>query len=260
MAVNDKGIKGKIPNFFIAGMPKSGTTALYEYLRAHPNIFMSSLKEPHFFATDLTFLFAKDAPYRCVDNLDEYLKLFESVSDKHYAVGEASIWYLFSKEAIKNIYKFNNKAKIIAILRNPLDLVYSLHSYLVYAFNENEKDFKKAWYLQKERGKGHKLPKQGVHLGFLQYAQVGKLGEHVERLKYIFPNEQVKLILFDDFKSSPKAVYEDVLSFLEVPSDGRTDFPPPVNENPVHKISWLGFLFQRPPRILRKIIKALEKK
>lgn len=240
--------KNNVPNFFIVGAPKCGTTALCEYLKAHPNIFMAR-KETHFFATDLLG--------RGIDNLDDYLELFKDSKSKHYAIGEASVWYLYSKIAIENIYKFDNNAKIIAMLRNPIDLVYSKHSQLVHNCEEDEEDFEKAWYLQKERENGHKLPKYVVNPAFLQYAQAGKLGEQVERLFTVFPREQVKLILFDDFRSSTRSIYENVLSFLGVPPDGRTNFSI-INKNKKHRFNWFGTLLRKPPRILHKTIKALE--
>lgn len=249
MTSNGNRRKDKIPNFFIVGAPKCGTTALYQYLKEHPNIFMAP-KERHFFATD---------NFAGRESLDDYLNLFKRASDKHYAIGEASVFYLYSPVAIKNIYEFNNKAKIIAMLRNPIDLVYAMHATHVWTYDEDEKDFKKAWYLQEERRKGYKIPSHSVYPPSLQYAQVGKLGEQVERLLNIFPPEQVKLLLFDDFKSSTKSVYEDVMSFLKVPSDGRTDFPR-INENQADRIYGLCLLLRRLPCVLVKAVRLIEDK
>jgi hypothetical protein len=242
----------KLPNFFIVGAPKCGTTALYEYLKAHPNIFMAP-KERHFFATD---------SYNERESLDSYLRLFKNSSDQHRAIGEASVWYLYSTEAAKNIYKFNNKARIIAMLRNPIDLVYSLHSELVFNYEEDEREFEKAWFLQAERKKGNKLPRR---IGYrfcpdrLQYSAVGQLGAQVERLLNIFPDEQVKLLLFDDFKTNTLSVYEDVLSFLGVPSDRRTDFPR-VNKNAVHRVHFLTMPIYNPPQIILNIVRIFKYK
>ena len=86
---------GEIPNFFIVGAPKCGTTALYEYLRAHPNVFMPELKEPHFFAKDL-------GGYPRIKTLEAYRELFEARAAQHLAVGEASVYYLRSAVAIRN--------------------------------------------------------------------------------------------------------------------------------------------------------------
>lgn len=211
----------KIPNFFIVGAPKCGTTALYEYLRTHPNIFMPNQKEPHYFTQDYP-----KRPFK-PSSLDEYLKLFQESSHEHLAIGEASTGYLYSPVAINNIYKFNKDAKIIVMLRNPVEMVYSLHSELLLNLNENEPDFEKAWRLQDSRRKGQNIPKccYKPSLPLLQYAKVAKYSAQIERLFNIFPREQIKVILFDDFKKSTRSIYEDVLAFLEVPSDGKTEFP-----------------------------------
>ncbi|MBD1945821.1 sulfotransferase [Coleofasciculus sp. FACHB-712] len=233
------------PNFFIAGAPKCATTALHTYLSSHPNIFMPSVKEPHYFAEDLF-------DYRFIKTLEQYLELFQEATEDHKAIGEASVWYLYSTEAIKNIYKFNENAKIIVMLRNPVDLAYSLHSELLYAFYEEEREFKRAWNLQSSRKKGLHIPKLCPVPAFLQYFSVCQLGNQVERLLNIFPPTQVKIVLYDDFTTSTKAVYEDVLRFLGVPLDGRLNFPR-INESKSHQVSLIGKFTQCPPLPLLKI-------
>lgn len=223
------------PNFFIVGAPKCGTTALCEYLRSHPNVFMSTPKEIHYFAEEFRNL-------RKAESLDQYLEFFKDCKRDHLAIGEASPVYLSSLSAISNIRRFNESAKIIVMLRNPVDLCYSFHSQLFFLFYENEKDFKKAWNLQHSRRSGLSIPKTCPDPACLQYSTVCRLGDQVERLLKIFPPEQVKLLLFDDFKASTKAVYEDVLSFLEVPSDGRSSFPR-INENKKRERWLTGYLY-----------------
>jgi hypothetical protein len=89
----------KRPNFFIVGAPKCGTTSLSEYLRSHPNVFMSSPKEPHFFATDL---YPRNP--EGIDSVAAYLQLFTDARDQHQVVGEASASYMFSDAAIPAIH------------------------------------------------------------------------------------------------------------------------------------------------------------
>ncbi len=205
------------PNLFIIGAPKSGTTSLSEYLRSHPNIFMCTPKEPHFFSKDLN-------RYPSIRTIDEYLMLFKNSTESHSIVCESSVWYLFSSLAVDAIYKFNSRSKIIIMLRNPIELIYSLHSY-TYNNREDEYDFQRAFYLQKLRAQGFHLPPKIDEPLLLQYTKIGKLGEQVERVLQTFPSDQVKLILFDDFISQTKQVYEDILMFLNVPLDDRIDFP-----------------------------------
>ena len=229
----------KKPNFFIVGAPKCGTTALSEYLRGHPNIFFSQPKEPHFFATDFP-------NHRATATLEEYLALFHEVRPNHLRVGEGSVWYLYSREAVRNIYEYNLKAKLIVMLRNPVDLVHSLHSQALISIDEDEKDFEKAWNLQELRKSGKRIPKKCRTPALLQYRDVGKLGAQMERLLEVFPKEQVKVILFEDFMADTGAVYEDVLSFLGLNSDGRRLFQR-INESSKYRSQLIGHFTQTPP-------------
>jgi len=206
-----------IPNFFIVGALKSGTTALCEYLRRHPNVFISRHKEPGYFALDLP-------SRRQVKTEADYLRLFRTHEAGIKAVGEGSVWYLYSDQAVENIRKFNPDAKLIIMLRNPIDMLCSLHSQLLLYFEEDQPDFQQAWDLQEDRRNGRDLPAAHGDLKMYQYEQIGKLGEQVRRVFDIFPRRQVKVIIFDDFIADTKSVYEDVLEFLELPSDGRTEF------------------------------------
>lgn len=239
------------PNFFIVGAPKCGTTALYEYLRSHPNILMPEVKEPHFFATDL-------GAYPSVKTLEDYTKLFEEATPKHLRIGEASVHYLASSVAIAKIRQFNPDAKIIAMLRNPVDMVYSLHSELLDWSIETVSSFEAAWRMQERRRQGLDLPR-GISAPLLvQYEQMGRFGTQVERLLSIFPRERVKLILYDDFAVSPQRVYDEVIDFLDLPHDGRTDFPR-VNENRTVRLPWLRTFYRKPPPVLRSAFRGLKR-
>lgn len=242
------------PNFFIVGAPRCGTTALYQYLRAHRNIFMPRAKEPHYFAEDFP-------RFRTIDSLERYLALFSSRRGEHAAVGEASVWYAYSAVAIEKIRAFEARAKIILMVRNPVDLVYSLHAQHLYNFDEDEPDFQKAWHLQTDRAKeggGLRIPAMCRDPAFLQYARVGRLGEQAERILARFPAEQVKIIVFEDFQDSPRAVYEQVLAFLEVPPDGRTDFPR-FNESQQHRVVWFGRILRSAPAPVRRIVEGVKR-
>ena len=238
------------PNFFIVGAPKCGTTALYEYLRPHPNIFMSAIKEPHYFARDL-------GTYPRIQRADEYAAMFAAANERHLRVGEASVYYLRSTAAIPNIREFNPEARLIAMFRNPVDMVYSFHSQLLYVAEETERDFETAWRLQQRRARGLDLPPRSRGAFLLQYAELGRFGTQVERLLSVFPPSQVKLILFDDFAASPQAVYDEVIGFLGLPHDGRSEFPR-INDNKRARIDWLRRFARKPPPVLRSAIRGLK--
>ncbi|OYW64524.1 MAG: hypothetical protein B7Y26_07265 [Hydrogenophilales bacterium 16-64-46] len=225
------------PNFFIVGAPKCGTTALASYLRDHPAVFLTDPKEPHFFATDMDV-------HRYVRTEEAYLALFKHAKQHHHAIGEASVGYLFSAVALANIRRFNPDARIIAMVRNPVDMVQSLHRQLVYAGYEDEPDFEKAWRLQDARKRGESIPMLCRAPGFLQYGDACSLGRQIEHLYAVFPREQVHVIVFDDLVRNAAKVYRDTLTFLGLPSDDRVIFEV-VNEAKTIRFSWLGNLTSR---------------
>jgi len=239
------------PNFFIVGAPKCGTTALYEYLKVHPNIFMCTPKEPHYFATDIP-------KKRYVNTLNEYLHLFDEASEKHTAIGEASVWYLYSDVALQNIKDFNPSAKIIVMIRNPVDFVYSSHSQALRCNTEDVRDFKEAWELSNQRAQGLKIPKHCNDVKFFYYDQIGRFGDQVEKLLSLFPREQVKIIFFEDFIGQTQVVYKDVLNYLGLPDDQRSFFPA-VNQNMRHKLQWIAEVTQTPPEFLVATLMKLKK-
>jgi hypothetical protein len=243
----------KKPNFFIVGAPKCGTTALYEYLKTHPQIFMSSIKEPHYFSDDLS------VKYRVFTDENTYLeKCFSGAGDSHKAVGEASVWYLYSNSAIENIRAFNPDSRIIVMLRDPAEMLHSLHSQLIYNFYEEEKDFIKALGIQEERKQGKNIPPLCPEPAFLQYRAVASFGEQLQRIFTCFPIKQIKVIFFDDFTRTPVTIYAETLDFLGVPQDGRADFPM-VNANKRHRIEWLGKMILYIPPPLIRAANALKK-
>ena len=232
-----------VPNFFIVGAPKCGTTALAEYLQEHQQIFMTTPKEPNHFNSDFEY-WAYDSKTR-----DGYLRLYQEAGDHHLAIGEASVWYLYSQVAIREILRFNRDAKLIVMLRNPVEMIPSLHSQLLYVGDESEPDFERAFALCGARSRGEAIPPTARKPAFLLYDEVGKLGAQLQRLYAECPKEQVKIILFDDFEADPGEAYGDVLEFLGVPSAGRDSFGA-VNQNKRHRSGFVARFTQRPPRVL----------
>lgn len=232
------------PNFFIIGAPKCGTTALSRYLSQHPNIFMSDPKEPHYFCDDF-----KPA-MRTIKTEEDYTKIFSTANSDHHAVGEASVWYLYSKVAVKNIFNFRADAKIIVMLRNPVDLVYSMHAQSLNSVDDDEPDFEKAWWLQDDRLEGVNMPKHCRDAKKLQYRDIGMLGEQLSQVLSIFPASQVKVIFFDDFTTRTEQVFKEVVEFLKVPDMAENLEFKAVNENAVDSSYLLAVFYRRTPKIL----------
>lgn len=241
----------KFPNFFISGAPRCGTTALYTYLSEHPQIFMSEVKELNYFATDFP-----DVQKISFKTTDDYHKVFAKADERHLGVGEASPFYLYSQVAFKNMAAYNPKAKVILTLRNPVDFVESYHQLNLSLLREDQRDLARAWDLQAERKQGRSIPSGARGTDLLMYGEVGQFGQYVERLLTIFPREQVKIFLYDDLRTDARAVYEEILTFIGVPSDGRTKFPP-VNANFENRSALLARLFHPPQPVYRFFIKVI---
>ena len=197
-------------NYFIAGAPKCGTTSLFYYLTQHPNVYDPGYKEVNYFCEDFPTL-------RNKKDLASYQQLFSRVSATDLAIGEASVAYLYSATAPRLIHEMNPDARIILMVRDPTDLVYSLHMQLLSTLNEVETDFEKAWALQDERAQGRLIPQKCTEPFFLQYREIGRLGKYLQRMLDVFPADQVKVIFYDDFKTQTLVEYESVLKFLELP-------------------------------------------
>ncbi len=220
-----------------------------EYLREHPNVFVSDPKEIHFFAHDLP-------RYRFVEEMPDYLDIFSEASSEHVAIGEASVYYLYSSVAVQNIRQFNPDAKIIVMLRNPVELAYSLHSEMLFNCNENVEDFMQAWHLEQARKQGRNIPPGCRDVKVLFYRDIALLGEQVERLLNIFPRKQVHFVWMEELQANPRQVYCDVLDFLSVPDDGRERFER-INKNKSIRYPWLARLSQTPPLWVVKSVRWL---
>ncbi len=133
----------RIPDFYIVGHPKSGTTALYEMLRRHPEIFMSELKEPRFFAADLRPRFQAHGAGEHPQTIEQYAALFADAAPEQRA-GDASPSYLRSRVAAAEIARVRPDARIVAVLREPAGFLRSMHLEMVQNRVEDELDLRRA--------------------------------------------------------------------------------------------------------------------
>ena len=208
------------PDFFIVGAPKCGTTAMYRWLSAHPEIFVP-VKEIHYFGADLDHR-------RPEVSAERYAALFQPAGVEHRAVGDVGVWYLLSESAADEIYRYSPDARIIIMLRRPADMLYSLHSQLLYSGDEDLKEFEAALDAEGDRALGRGIP-HSTHRGLeapptecLQYLRVGSFAEQVARYQRRF--KSVFVVLHDDIVVDAAAVYRDVLAFLDVDTDFQPDF------------------------------------
>jgi hypothetical protein len=205
----------RVPDFFIVGHHKSGTTALYEMLRRHPQIYMSDIKEPQFFATDTRPRFPSPRGHSLPETLEQYLSLFSGAGAQQRA-GEASPSYLWSHAAAGQIAELQPAARIIAILREPVSFLYSLHLQLLRSHVESEKDLRKALSLEAARREGREIPPRSHRPQLLQYADHVRYADQLRRYHAVFPREQVLVLIYDDFRRDNAATLREVLQFLDV--------------------------------------------
>ncbi len=233
------------PNFFIVGAPKCGTTAMNDYLARHPDIFMAK-KEIHYFGSDLK------TKYKVT--YTEFLDYFKSSNDK--VIGEASVWYLFSQMAAKEIKDFSPAAKILIMLRNPVDVLYSLHSQHLYDGNEDVTDFERAISLDAERKKGNKLPDSVDYTELPPYIDSVLFADQVKRYLDAFGEENVRIILYDDFVKNTDDAVAGTLKFLGLANINTGEYRV-INLNKSIRLFFLHRLIKNPPPRLRKIVRII---
>jgi hypothetical protein len=232
------------PDFFIAGAPKCGTTALFEYLVQHPRVFMPPMKEPNFFCTDLR---TKGPTY----TEEQYQSIFAG-APASVLTGEASALYLYSQVAIERLMNYNPDAKVIVMLRNPVNAAQSLHAAAWGHRHENTADFEQAWRWQEARLSGQHMPAGWPDPATLQYGPIYRYAGQIKRLMSHVPPRQRLIIVYEEFFAAPAEHYAGVLRFLGLPTDGRTSFPV-VNPAVAPKSVGLERLLRNPPRWVKQL-------
>jgi hypothetical protein len=204
-----------VPDFFLAGHPKSGTTALYEMLRRHPQIFMCEEKEPWWFSRELVDRPPPRKPFALPDSFEHYKSLFADARPGQLA-GEASTTYLWSRVAAGLIAEAQPAARIVAVLREPASFLQSLHLQYVEQYIETESDFATALSLESERREGRQIARHSYWPQLLQYSEHVRYVEQLQRYEAVFPPEQLLVLIYDDFRSDNDATVRRVLRFLGV--------------------------------------------
>jgi hypothetical protein len=252
----------KLPEFFIVGQPKSGTTALYEMLRSHPGIYMPELKETRFFDREWhpgmqaidpdPYAQSPDDPHP--DTLKEYLDLFAGARPEQRA-GEASPGYLRSPATAARIAEFEPNARIIAIFREPASFLRSAHLQLLQDHVESEKDFRRA--LAREERERERKPVFWYAMERVEYVK------QLRRYHDLFGHKRVLVLIYDDFRADNEATIAQVLRFLDVEDATAIAFTEAnqtvlVRSPRIYQLQRSLYLGQSPSaRIAKSTIKAL---
>ena len=214
-------------DFFIVGAPKAGTTSLYFYLNEHPQIEMSSVKEPDYFSNkemQTQNLYYKK---QRIDTLKKYNALYSE--KKNLVRGEASVSYLYYNGVPKKIFEYNTKSKIIIMLRNPVERAFS--HYLM---------DKRLGYISEnfETIINQKYSDKKLNLFYQQYIELGKYTEQIKRYFDVFRSENILFIDYDDFVSRTSQEIDKVYSFLNIDNSATSQVNKIYNSytNPNNKI------------------------
>ncbi len=254
------GNSGALPNFFIVGAPKAGTTSLYSYLDQHPQVYMSPIKEPCYFCTEYRPENFTEVRRRQIERNQEalteflngpmrekrfdlmlfewedYLKLFRNVKHET-AVGEATPCYLWSKTAAGKIFSRIPDAKIVMVLRNPADRAFSEYLQAV-ASGLVRRSFRE--HIDAAlRFKGHQL---GMEYPFLQF---GLYYEQVKRYLALFPKDNVLVHLYDDWHAQPKRIIAETFRFLGVDDSFLPDMSRKYQQPRVPRLPAVNHFFRR---------------
>lgn len=207
------------PNLFIVGAQKSGTSALAAWLREHSQVLMSYPKEPGYLAfgeRGYPYLngYGKQSPASqwVIKSEQEYLALFAKASDKNKILGEASTWYLAVPGTAKRIQQMSPNAKIVMILRNPVDRAYSAWSHARRDGHEPIERFSDAFAAEDKRGEVEYL---------LRYKMMGNYSEQLAAYQAVFPAEQLLVLFYDDLRDKPGQIWEQLCLFLDIAVEER---------------------------------------
>ncbi len=235
-----------MPNFLIIGAAKAGTTSLHSFLAQHPQIYLSPVKEPNFFALEgekLDFPEGTISPgylAQCKTDLKAYQEQFQAATNQK-ATGEASPLYLYASQAPQRIKSYLPDVKLIAILRNPVERAYSNFLHHIREGFETYTDFGEALKAEEER------IQEKWWWGFY-YLQGGFYYQQLQRYFQIFDPQQIRIYLYEDLKTQPVELLQDIFQFLGVDSKFIPDTSAQYNVGGVPKNqTWYRFLTTKNP-------------
>lgn len=190
-----------LPDFLICGAEKAGTTALFNFLKEHPEIGVSTEKELHFFTTN----YGKGVEW--------YENKFKHTKGKK-SVGEASPSYMYHPAVPERIHNLIPDARLIFILRHPVDRAYSQYWHEVNRSGREKLSFEEA--IERAFGAGKGRVSEDMDRIRLSYLERGRYAEAIERFEEVFPKKKILILIHRDLKERPEEVLKEVFGFLGV--------------------------------------------
>lgn len=240
-----------MPNFLIIGAAKSGTTSLYNYLKQHPQIYVSPIKETEFFAFEkdnLEFNREGNLWRPTITDLESYQKQFENVSSEK-AIGEISTVYLYSEKAVERIKYYIPDIKLIAILRNPVDRAYSHFFHHIRDGYEPINKFENAIKEEEDR------IKRGWSWNW-HYIKLGFYHNQLRRYYKNFNKSQIKIYIYEDFIYEQKKFFESLFNFIEVEKFFKPNTSKKYNVTGIPYNKFLHKLYSK-QSFIKKILKII---
>jgi hypothetical protein len=242
----------KMPELFVIGAPKAGTTSVAHWLAQHPDVYWSVPKEPFFWASD----FPGVRSHYGFDTLESYQELFSSAAAQSAVRrGEGSTFYLYSQTAPADITAAVPEARFVACVRDPAAQVLSFHRSQLVALNEDEPDLGKAWERSLAGGMPGVTP---LDPKLVDYPLIGRQGEAVARWVDLVGRENLHVIVVDDLAADPAAVWSDLVTFAGLDTGFQPDLRALNPSNKMHRSKVLGQLMHRPPRVLAPAMRHLK--
>jgi hypothetical protein len=230
----------KTPNLFVIGAPRCGTTSLFAALKQHPDVYTSVLKEPHFYATDLPI-----QPHT-VSDAEDYLRLFSSTGEQRYRA-EASVWYFYSCDAPALIAKAHPDARIVLLLRNPVDMLISLYELYLRTGNEGDTNPETALL----RTSQTRFP--GTYFPFgLHYLNLLDIAGPLQRWQQFFPKQQLRVLIFEDMYAAPQKAFRELCVWLGIDAETEVSFDPKRASEAVRMLATKQFR-ELPAHLRRKM-------
>jgi len=240
-----------LPDVYLIGAPKAGTTSLARWLSTHPDVYVSVPKEPFYWASD----YPKLREHYGFANLAAYEALFANAAaaQARHRV-EGSTIYIYSETAVPDIEAALDSARFVLTLRNPVDLLVSYHRTQLVALNESEPDFATAWH----RSLAGQLPgTDPLDSKLLDYPRIGAIGAAVSRLLSVVPRGRVHVIDFDSLRTDPGRVWSQLTSFLDIDENPVPSFTAYNVSAKMYRFPRVRRLTHRPPDALAVPIRRL---
>jgi hypothetical protein len=241
----------KMPELFVIGAPKAGTTSVAAWLAQHPDVYWSVPKEPFFWASD----FPGIRRHYGFDTLESYQQLFSSpAAQSAVRRGEGSTFYLYSQTAPVDIRAAVPGARFVACVRDPAAQVLSFHRSQLVALNEDEPDLGRAWQRSLAGGMPGVTP---LDPKLVDYPLIGRQGEALARWVDEVGRENIHVIVVDDLAKDPAAVWTDLLAFAGLDPSFQPDFRRLNASDKTYRSKALRQLTHRPPKALAPAMRNL---